>query len=155
MTSEAAASRIKTWLAQDKLSFEEKSLEGDRFRFAIKDQRLNTEVFQPTALEDSVFIVCVIVFRSSDFQPMEASKRESLAWSIRLGLAQMGVEFEGVQMPLERVVVTNRIWYDGLSKDTFFSRWLEVRRSSLWLIWKVNEALGQEPQFPTTGGPVN
>ena len=56
-----------------------------------------------------------------------------LMWDIRLELSRMGIDFQGVSLPLKRVVLTEALYFEGaldsaLAKDTFFQRVEHVRR---------------------------
>ncbi len=56
-----------------------------------------------------------------------------LMWDMRLELSRMGIDFQGVTLPLKRVVLTEALYFEGaldgaLAKDTFFQRVEQVRR---------------------------
>jgi hypothetical protein len=47
----------------------------------------------------------------------------------------MNVDFVGVAEPLQDVILTQRIYLDGLTKDAFIQRFLTVRNAGIAVIW--------------------
>jgi len=80
------------------------------------------------------------------FAEFSAEQREAHLMEIKLGLLQMGVGFNGLADPLERVSITHNVYDDGLTKDNFFRRVEQVRYAVLYLIWSLNHKLGNPPQ---------
>lgn len=64
---------------------------------------------------------------------------------VKLKLLQMGVGFNGLGEPLQRFLVNQTIYDDGLTKDTFFQRVDQVRYATLYVIWSLNQKLGTPP----------
>lgn len=80
------------------------------------------------------------------FEILPEEKRKEILWKVRFRLLMMNVDFAGVAEPMESVVLTQRIYLDGLSKDTFIQRFLTVRNAVIAVIWSVIQDLeGVEP----------
>ncbi len=77
--------------------------------------------------------------------------RQDLAWDLRFRLLQLGLEFNGVQEPLERISLGQRIYRDGLSKDAFLQRVSLVRNGILAVIWTVARQLNAVAPVAETG----
>ena len=49
----------------------------------------------------------------------------------------MNVDFVGVAEPLQDVILTQRIYLDGLTKDAFIQRFITVRNAVIAVIWST------------------
>jgi hypothetical protein len=81
----------------------------------------------------------------AQFAALPANLRDAVLWDIRQRLLSMHVEFAGVGLPLERVHLNQRIYLDGLTRDAFIQRALQVKDAMISVIWSVLRHLGQEP----------
>jgi hypothetical protein len=90
------------------------------------------------------------------FRPEEAHRasvealpresQESLLWELRLGLLEMSLDFQGVDLSLERILLFRSVYVDErLPKDTFFERLDAIRRGTAWLQFTFRQ------QFPALG----
>ena len=71
------------------------------------------------------------------FDSLPGDKRRENLWNLRFRLLMMNVEFAGVAEPMEAVVLTRRIYLDGLTKDTFIQRFNTVRNAVIAVIWSI------------------
>ncbi|MGD8369316.1 MAG: DUF2299 family protein, partial [Desulfobacterales bacterium] len=56
------------------------------------------------------------------------------------------VDFTGIAEPMRSVQVTQRIYLDGLTKDSFIQRFTNVRNALITVIWSIIQNLeGIEP----------
>ena len=62
------------------------------------------------------------------FRQLTVQERIALLRDVQLQLLQLGVMFDGIRDPLERVVVLQHIYYDALTKDAFVQRLFQVLR---------------------------
>ena len=63
----------------------------------------------------------------------------------------MNVEFVGVAEPLQEVILTQRMYLDGLTKDTFIQRFLTVRNAVIAVIWStIKDLVGVTPPAEST-----
>ena len=85
------------------------------------------------------------------FDSLPEDERRKILWDLRFRLLQMNVDFAGVAERLETVVLTQRIYLDGLTKDAFIQRFLIVRNAEIAVIWSVIQNLeGVEPPAEST-----
>ncbi len=86
--------------------------------------------------EDRVLLEARVVPTPEQAEKLEAlpvGQANDLMWDMRLELSRMGIDFQGVTLPLKRVVLTQALYFEGaldgaLAKDTFFQRVEHVRR---------------------------
>ena len=91
------------------------------------------------------------------FEGIPEDRRREILWNLRFQLLYMNVDFTGVADPMQAVVLTQRIYLDGLTKDAFIQRFLVVRNAVIVVIWSIMQHLeGVEPPAestePTTKG---
>ena len=71
------------------------------------------------------------------FENLPEEKRREILWELRFRLLSMNVDFAGVAEPMQAVVLTQRIYMDGLTKDAFLQRFLIVRNAVISVIWSI------------------
>ena len=69
------------------------------------------------------------------FEGLAEDKRKEVLWNLRFQLLQMNVDFVGVAEPLQDIILTQRIYLDGLTKDAFIQRFITVRNAVIAVIW--------------------
>lgn len=80
------------------------------------------------------------------FESLPEAKRRDALWELRFRLLAMNVEFAGVAEPMQGVVITQRIYLDGLTRDIFLQRFLTVCNAVVAVIWSMIKDLeGIEP----------
>ena len=80
------------------------------------------------------------------FESLPEDRRREILWKLRFRLLLMNVEFVGVAEPMQAVLLTQRIYWDGLTKDSFIQRFLIVRNAVITVIWSIMQDLeGVEP----------
>ena len=85
------------------------------------------------------------------FESLPAEKRRGILWKLRFRLLMMNVDFAGVAEPMQAVLLTQRIYRDGLTKDTFIQRFLTIRNAVIAVIWSIMQDLeGVEPPTEST-----
>jgi hypothetical protein len=85
------------------------------------------------------------------FESLPDDERRKILWDLRFRLLHMNVDFAGVAERLAAVVLTQRIYLDGLTKDAFIQRFLNVRNAEIAVIWSVIQNLeGVEPPAEST-----
>ena len=97
-------------------------------------------VGQNKAREDRIHLEANV--RISDdhrkqFEGLAEDKRREVLWNLRFQLLQMNVDFVGVAEPLGEVILTQRMYLDGLTKDSFIQRFLTVRNAIIAVIWST------------------
>lgn len=87
---------------------------------------------------------------------LRPKSRESMLWDLRLFLLQMGVEFGGIEWPLDKVRVSQRLYVDSLSHNEFVQLLLRIKNALLAVIWSVSRELAEPPpELPDPADPVN
>jgi hypothetical protein len=87
----------------------------------------------------------------SKFGTLPEEKRREILWRLRFRLLMMNVDFAGVAEPMQAVLLTQRIYLDGLTKDAFIQRFLTVRNAVIAVIWSIMQDLeGVEPPAEST-----
>jgi len=71
------------------------------------------------------------------FENLPEEKRREILWELRFRLLSMNVDFAGVAEPMQAVVLTQRIYTDGLTKDAFLQRFFIVRNAVISVIWSI------------------
>jgi hypothetical protein len=90
------------------------------------------------------------------FENLPAEKRRDILWDLRFRLLAMNVDFAGVAEPIKTVLITQRIYLDGLSKDLFLQRFSILRNAVITVIWSVIRNLeGVRPPAESTDGTVH
>jgi hypothetical protein len=75
------------------------------------------------------------------FESLPEERRREILWKLRFRLLSMNVDFVGVTEPIQAVLLTQRIYLDGLRKDTFLQRFSIVRNAVITVIWSIMENL--------------
>lgn len=85
------------------------------------------------------------------FESLPENRRREILWRLRFRLLLMNVDFVGVAEPMQAVLLTQRIYLDGLTKDAFIQRFLMVRNAVIAVIWSIIQDLeGVEPPGEST-----
>ena len=142
--------RLQDWVLQEGWQVGAVQFSGDaQWAFTATNQAGHVLVIaQPKPYPDQIFIQATINFDDSvrtQLEKVNQQKRKRLFWDIRLELLRVGVEFEGVSEPLKAIVVTQRIYDDGLNKDTFAQRTYQVKSALLTIGWMLGRELDHSP----------
>jgi len=80
------------------------------------------------------------------FENLPHETRRKILWDLRFRLLAMNVDFVGVTEPMQAVLITQRVYLDGLTKDNFLQRFSNVRNGVITVIWSIIQNLeGVEP----------
>jgi hypothetical protein len=112
-------------------------------------------VGQNKAREDRIHLeanVRISEDHRKQFESLPDDKRREILWDLRFQLLQMNVDFVGVAEPIEEVILTQRIYLDGLTKDAFIQRFLSVRNAVIAVIWStIKDLVDVTPPAESTG----
>ena len=75
------------------------------------------------------------------FALQAAERRSEVLWRLRFRLLEMNVDFAGITDPMATVILTQRIYLDGMTRDAFMQRFLRVRNAVIAVIWSVLQDL--------------
>jgi len=56
----------------------------------------------------------------------------------------MGVSFTGITFPLKLIEISQLIFYDGLSKNSFMQKFFETKRALLFVMWMFDRKFGEQ-----------
>jgi hypothetical protein len=80
------------------------------------------------------------------FESLPEERRKDILWRLRFRLLMMNVDFVGVAEPMKTVLLTQRIYLDGLTRDNFIQRFSTVRNAVVAVVWSIIQDLeGVEP----------
>ena len=156
LSAEATRDRVQNWLMGEGWQLAEPT--HPDFAWLIRaedagDRRIL--VGQHKAREDRIHLEANV--RVSDdhrqqFETLPDDKRREILWNLRFQLLQMNVDFVGVAEPIEEVILTQRIYLDGLTKDAFIQRFLTVRNAVIAVIWStIKDLMDVTPPAESTG----
>ena len=138
---EETRDKIQNWLMSEGWQISEAS--HPEFQWIIRAEDAAERriiVGQNKAHEDRVHLEANV--RISDdhrklFEKLKEDQRREVMWGLRFRLLQMNVEFVGVAEPMQDVILTQRIYLDGLTKDAFIQRFLTIRNALIAVIWST------------------
>jgi hypothetical protein len=154
-STEATRDKIQNWLMSEGWQIAEPT--HPEFTWLIRAEDAGERrilVGQNKAREDRVHLEANV--RISDdhrkqFESLKEEKRREALWNLRFRLLQMNVDFVGVGEPLQDVILTQRIYLDGLTKDAFIQRFLTVRNAIIAVIWStIKDLMDVKPPAKST-----
>jgi hypothetical protein len=152
---ESARNKVQSWLMSEGWQISEQAHPDFAWLIQAEDAGGRKMVVgQSKARQDLVHLEAV-VDPSDEYRELfanlpEDSRREIL-WKLRFQLLSMNVDFTGVGEPLEAILLTQRIYLDGLTKDAFIQRFHLVRNAVIAVIWSIIQHLeGVEPPAEST-----
>jgi len=142
---EATRDKVQNWLMSEGWQIAEPT--HPEFAWLIRAEdggERKILVGQNKAREDRVHLEANV--RISDdhrkqFESLPEDTRREILWGLRFRLLQMNVDFVGVAEPIQDVILTQRIYLDGLTKDAFIQRFLTVRNAVIAVIWSTIQYL--------------
>jgi hypothetical protein len=126
------ASRVQAWLLDAEWTTDPITLPHLAWGFRAKNPKGTVvAVSQRADKRDLIVIEAALMFDATSQQrlrQMPPTERIALLRDVQLQLLHLGVMFDGISDPLERVLVLQHVYYDGLAKDTFVQRLFQVLR---------------------------
>jgi len=152
---EEVRDKIQNWLMSEGWQIAEQAHPDMTWLIRAEDAGVRRVlVGQSKAREDLIHLEARVNIEDDyrkKFESLPEDKRRKILWDLRFRLLQMNVDFAGVTEPMESVMLTQRIYLDGLTKDAFIQRFLIVRNAEIAVIWSVIQNLeGVEPPAEST-----
>ncbi len=152
---EEARDKIQNWLMSEGWQIAEQAHPNMNWLVRAEDAGgRRILVGQSKAREDVIHLEARVNIEDDyrqRFESLPDDERRKILWDLRFRLLQMNVDFAGVAERLAAVVLTQRIYLDGLTKDAFIQRFLNVRNAEIAVIWSVIQNLeGVEPPAEST-----
>jgi len=152
---EATRDKIQNWLMSEGWQISEPT--HPKFTWLIRAEDAGGRkilVGQNKAREDRIHLEANV--RISDdhrkqFEILKEEKRREVLWNLRFRLLQLNVDFVGVGEPLQDVILTQRFYLDGLTKDAFIQRFLTVRNAVIAVLWStIKDLIDIKPPVKST-----
>ncbi len=152
----ALREKIQTWLMGEGWTLREKTHDTANWLIEAHDSgNRHIVVGQRQGRDDQILLegaVAVVEQHQKQLASLPAAERQEMLWELRFSLLTLGVEFHGVEEPLSRVMIGQRIYLDGLTKDRFLQRVSRVRNGVLLVIWTIARKLNLSPPPGVDGG---
>ena len=149
MSPKQIKERIQTWLMEDGWSLRQETPEQSLWAFVAEDEfGRKIVVGQRAGKEDEVVIQGAVNIgddTTDRIGRLSEDERNNLLWDLRFELVRTNLEFSGISLPLKRVEVIERLFFDALTKDSFLQRASEVRKGVLIVIWVLARKFAQQP----------
>ncbi len=152
---------IQTWLNEEGWRTRPENVpDAEWFISGESEARVRIGIGQRRGSPDQVIVQGSVTFDQThrdQIARLPTEERSVFLWDMRFSLLNMGVEFSGVTDTPQEVRISQRIYYDGLTKDCFLQRVSQVRNGVLAVLWMVAKKLAQPPPeravgFKPTGG---
>lgn len=147
---ESARDKVQSWLMSEGWQISEQTHSDFTWLITAQDAGDRRVVVGQSKARQDLLHLEAVVEPSDEYREMFATlpedRRREILWKLRFQLLSMNVDFTGVSEPLEVVLLTQRIYLDGLTKDAFIQRFLMVRNAVIAVIWSIIQYLeGVEP----------
>ena len=146
--------RIQGWFMDEGWSLRQETVpEADWAMVAESRAGVKINARQLSGHPDLVLIFAAVLTDEETrkrLMALPADERREFLWDMRFHLLDLGVGFEGIQEPPERVIVSLPIYEDGLTKDAFLGRATQVHNATLAMIWMLARKFAQ----PAPGGKI-
>jgi len=153
--SEEVKEQIQKWLMEEGWRIRTENVpDAEWFLSGESEARVRIGIGKKRERPDQIIIQGSVTFQQEQQEQitrLPSAERNDFLWNIRFSLLDMGVEFSGVAEPPREVCISQRIYYDGLTKDRFLQRVSQVRNGVLTVVWMVARRLAQPPPERTVG----
>jgi hypothetical protein len=142
---ETTREKVQTWLMSEGWQIAEQSHPDLAWLIRAEDAaQRKILIGQSKAREDQIHLearVNVGDDHREKFESLPEERRREILWKLRFRLLSMNVDFVGVTEPMEAVLLTQRMYLDGLTKDTFLQRFSTLRNAVITVVWSIIENL--------------
>ena len=155
LSTEATREKVQNWLMSEGWQIAEQSHPNLVWLIRAEDAaERRILVGQDRVRQDYIHLearVNIADEHRKKFESLPENRRREILWRLRFRLLLMNVDFVGVAEPMQAVLLTQRIYLDGLTKDAFIQRFLMVRNAVIAVIWSIIQDLeGVEPPAEST-----
>lgn len=135
----ATRDRIQSWLLGEGWQLAEKPYPDALWLLEAQDSAgRHLVVGQKRAKPDQIILEGAVALSDGHrqlFEQLDPNERQEILWELRFTLLGLGVEFQGVSDPINRVMIGQRVYFDALGKDLFLQRVSQVRNGIIATIW--------------------
>lgn len=158
--SEETRKTLKQWLSAEGYSITDGTSDGTVWAFsAIEQSGFGVGVSQPTGPATVVNINVTVPLDEYQVQMAKLllGERTEFLWELRFQLLNMATEFnlqadkpeDAANLPTS-VLISQPVYIQGITKDLFFRRILEVRKALLAVQWMFERKFGVPPSLGVT-----
>ena len=127
---------VERWLSEDGWRVESMiEVQGANWALLATDPGQRKVIFiQKPDRDDELVMLARFVFSDEDtaaIYKLSQKERDALLMDMRLDLLRGDVDYDGLDFPLKEVQIVHRIFFDALTKDEFFRRLSQIRRSTV------------------------
>jgi hypothetical protein len=147
--------QIQNWLAEEGMFKKEIPDDNSNFHFVINyPENHIIDLIQPKGKDDMILIGCATEIDPTQINLIKQSSnkdKQNFIWDIRLLLNNFLLDFE-LEHPndiLQRFVITDEIYEDGLSKNNLINIIKKVFKGKLQCIWKLNRTFNNNKEILT------
>jgi hypothetical protein len=149
-SSEVTRDKVQNWLMAEGWKIAEQPHPNMEWLIRAEDAGgRRVLVGQSKVRQDQVHLESLVTIADEHrkkFESLPEDRRRDILWRLRFRLLLMNVDFAGVAEPMQAVMLTQRMYLDGLTKDSFIQRFLIVRNAVIAVIWSIIQDLeGVEP----------
>ena len=147
--------QIQTWLMEEGWRIRTENVpDTEWFLSGESEAKVRIGIGQRRGRLDQIIIQGSVTFQQEQQEQIARlleEERNDFLWNMRFNLLNLGVEFSGVAESPQEIRISQRIYYDGLTKDHFLQRVSQVRNGVLTVLWMVARKLAQPPPERTLG----
>jgi len=145
-----AKAKVEQWLTEEGFKVADDPHPDCAFRLSADDgQGRSVSILQRPGRIDQVEVGVNVELESTEtakISKMQPSERMELLWNLRFQLINLGVGFQGPELPLRAITIETVVYYDGLTKHEFIHRVALVRRAMVATVWTLNRYLKEPPR---------
>jgi len=141
---------IGKWLHEEGFQVSEASDTNSAFNFSVDAGGIRLHVIQNPDQPDKILIISGVDIPldvENKLSSLSLERKRAFLWNLRFGILQLRVSSSPIALPLKLKVV-NAAYYDGLNKNLFMERLLDVHRAIVCVNWNIERALGEPGPMP-------
>jgi len=144
LTGNGASSKkraqVQSWLTEEGYAISEAQDSGAYWILVGTGRYNSVVVASPKQNPDRLEIQAGVTIDENsrrEFMALPSAERKAFLWELRFGLLGFRIEFTGLVEPLEQVNIAQSIYDDGLTKDAFCQRVVDVKRATFFILFMV------------------
>jgi hypothetical protein len=141
--------KIRQWLEAEGWRVETRAVEESRARWALQgvDPGGKLVLFAQDLRRPEVLVlqagVTIDPNHTQRLSALDRREQEEFCWDLRFRLLDMGVNFGGIQVPLEAVGLIERLYVEDMGRNRFFESVGRLQNAILAVIWMIRRRLDQ------------
>lgn len=152
--SKQVKNKIEKWLLEEDFKIKTDTETRNLFTLLVEDPRgIRSVILQPLTALDKVVIGITTKIddkQMAKIEQMDNADRENFFWEIASGLLSLQVNFTSLTFPFKEMRVSSEIYFDGVTKNSFFNTYDKVRRGVAFILLAFRNKLGCEKKTSNT-----